>query len=66
MLLSDKSLSGNKDPGRVYLELLARHRDAGVVEMVTAEEHSYAAGCSGNRGVRTWQVRVKLLEALGL
>lgn len=64
-LLSEKKVSGNLDPGGVYLELLARHRDSGIVEMVTPGEHSYAAGYGGPRGARTWQERMKILENLG-
>jgi hypothetical protein len=65
-LLGEKSLSGKFDPSRVYLELLARHMDAGVIEMSTEEDHAYAAGYSGQRGVRTWQERIKTLEKLGV
>lgn len=65
MLLSDKGISGRSDLTGVYLELLARHRDSGIVELVTPGEHSYGAGYSGARGVRTWQERMKLLEELG-
>jgi hypothetical protein len=64
-LLSDKKISGKADPGSVYVELLARHRDSGIVEMVSPGEHSYAAGYQGPRGARTWQERMKLLEDLG-
>jgi len=65
-LLSTKKITGSTlDPGRVYLELLARHRDSGIVEMVDAGDHSYAAGYQGARGVRTWKERMKLLENLG-
>lgn len=64
-LLSDKKISGKSDLSGVYLELLARHRDSGIVEMVTPGEHSYGAGYSGSRGVRTWQERMKILEELG-
>lgn len=65
ILLADKKVSGQLDPTRVYLELLARHMDSGVVEMVSDGEHSYAAGYSGSRGVRTWQERMKVLESAG-
>jgi hypothetical protein len=65
MLLSDKKLIGAADLGGVYLELLARHRDAGVVEMVSPGEHSYAAGYTSRRSVRSWQERMKALEQLG-
>jgi hypothetical protein len=64
-LLSDKKISGKSDLSRVYLELLARHRDSGIVEMVSPGEHSYAARYIGPRAVRTWQERMKLLEGLG-
>lgn len=63
-LLRSKKISGNSDPTSVYLELLARHRDTGIVEMATEGDHSYAAGYPGPRGVRTWQERIKLLEKL--
>ena len=64
-LLADKKISGKSDLTGVYLELLARHRDSGIVEMVSPGEHSYAAGYKGPRAVRTWQERMKLLEELG-
>ena len=65
-LLSNKKTTGsNLDPGRVYLELLGRHRDSGVIEMASEGDHSYAAGYEGSRGVRTWKERMKLLETLG-
>lgn len=65
MLLSSKKVSDNSDPSGVYLELLARHRDTGIVQMSTEADHSYAAGYPGPRGIRTWQERMKLLEKLG-
>lgn len=65
LLLSSKKISGKSDLGGVYLELLARHRDTGIVEMGTEADHSYAAGYPGSRGIRTWQERMKLLEQLG-
>lgn len=65
MLLSSKKISGNTDPSGVYLELLAQHRDTGIVQLSTAADHSYASGYPGSRGIRTWQERMKLLEKLG-
>lgn len=65
MPLSSKKISGQSDPTDVYLELLARHKDSGIVEMTNEGEHSYAAGYAGPRGVRTWQERMKLVEELG-
>jgi hypothetical protein len=64
-LLRSKKLSGNTDPTNVYLELLSRHIDSGIIEMTNEGDHSYAAGYEGSRGVRTWQERMKLLETLG-
>jgi len=64
-LLGSKQLSGNMDPSSVYLELLARHIDNGVVEMAHEADHAFAAGYVGSRAVRTWQERMKMLEDLG-
>ncbi len=65
-LLSNKKVTSTTlDPSRVYLDLLARHRDSGIVEMADEGDHSYAAGYHGPRGVRTWKERMKLLESLG-
>ncbi len=67
MLLRSEKITGTKlDPTGVYLELHARHRDTGIVEMAAEGEHSYAAGYAGPRGVRTWQERMLLLEKIGL
>jgi hypothetical protein len=65
-LLSSKQVSGNTDPTRVYMELLARHVDEGVVQMATDEEHAFAAGYDGDRGVRSWRERMRLLEEIGV
>jgi len=65
VLLGSKNLNKNLNPASVYLELLARHRDNGVIEMVHESEHAYAAGYAGPRGIRTWQERMKILEELG-
>ncbi|SRR6266446_4775665 len=64
-LLASKDLSGSSDPTRVYLELLARHINEGIVEMTHEGEHAYAAGYFGSRAVRTWQERMKILERNG-
>jgi hypothetical protein len=66
ILLSDKKVTNTKiDAGSVYLDLLARHRDSGIVEMATEGEHSYSSGYPGQRGIRSWKERMKLLEDLG-
>jgi hypothetical protein len=64
-LLASKRLSGNQDPSRVYLELFSRHFDSGLVEMSDEREHAFAAGYEGPRAVRTWQERMRILEARG-
>jgi hypothetical protein len=64
-LLRSKELTNAHDPTGVYLELLARHFDSGVVEVTSEEDHAFAAGYSGTRARRTWQERMKLLEDLG-
>ena len=64
-LMRSKALSGRLDPSPVYLELLARHFDGGVIEMVHEADHAYAAGYTGRRAIRSWQERMKLLEKLG-
>jgi hypothetical protein len=65
-LLSEKELTGGRDVTPVYLELLARHMDGGVVEIGNEADHAYGAGYTGNRAIRTWHERMRLLEALGL
>jgi hypothetical protein len=65
-LISSKTVSGKLDPTRVYLELWSRHMGEGVIEMRHEGEHAYAAGYIGTRGIRTWQERMKLLEAHGI
>jgi len=64
-LLGEKDLSGSQDPTKVYVELLARHMDSGVIEMGHEAEHAFAAGYEGPRAVRTWQERMRILERLG-
>src|SRR5688572_18551276 len=65
-LMGTKAVSGNLDPTAVYLELVSRHIDGGVVEMVSYADHAYAAGYDGQRGIRSWQERMNTLERLGL
>jgi hypothetical protein len=64
-LLSDKNLTAGRDISRVYLELLSRHFDGGVIEMGNEADHAFAAGYTGSRAVRTWHERVQLLQELG-
>lgn len=64
-LLSSKTLSKTQDLSSVYIELLSRHLDSGVIEMAHEAEHAFAAGYVGERAVRTWRDRMKALEDLG-
>jgi hypothetical protein len=64
-LLSQKQLTGGRDVARVYLELLSRHMDGGVIEIGNEADHAYAAGYAGTRAIRTWSERMQLLEKLG-
>src|SRR2546426_10405180 len=65
-LLKSKALSGRQDPSSAYLALWARHLDSGIVEITNERELAYEAGYTGNRALRTWQERMRLLESLGL
>src|ERR1700731_3124764 len=64
-LLAEKPLTGGRDVARVYLELLSRHMDGGVIEIGNESDHAYAAGYTGTRAIRTWNERMQLLEKLG-
>lgn len=65
-LIASKSVSGKRNPSRVYLELWARHIGEGVIEMKHEGDHAYAAGYVGNRGIRTWREHMELLENSGI
>jgi hypothetical protein len=65
LLMSSKTLSGRKNPSRVYIELWARHMGGGVIDMRPETEHAYAAGYTSNRGMRTWRDNMALLESTG-
>jgi hypothetical protein len=64
-LLSSKLVSQKKDPSSVYLELMSQQRGEGIIEMGHEADHAFAAGYEGNRAVRTWQERMKILEDNG-
>jgi len=51
-LLSSKELSGNYDPTGVYLELLSRHIDGGIIEMTDEAAPAYGAGYFRSRAIR--------------
>lgn len=65
MLLGSKEISGKANPTRVYLELLARHRDGGIIEINSEQDHAYESGYTGKRGLRTWQEQMHILEKNG-
>lgn len=64
-LLARKEFSGAKDPSRVYLDLYANHRESGLVEMRSEDDHAYASGFRGPRARRSWRERMKILEDTG-
>ena len=64
-LLGNKKISEGKDPAPVYLELMSRQIDNGIVEMDYESTHAYAAGYEGQRALRTWQERMRVLETAG-
>lgn len=64
-VLASKEVSGNKDPSRVYVELLARHMGEGVISMISEEDHAFASGYYGTRATRTWRERMRILQENG-
>lgn len=62
-ILSNKDLSEGMDLAPVYIELLSRLFDEGLVELSDEDEHAYLSGLSS---VKTWRKRLRQLEALGL
>ena len=64
-VLDSKEISGSKKPSLVYLELLSRHMDNGIVEMDHEAAHAVAAGYFTKRGLRTWKERMEILENAG-
>ncbi|MCC6243021.1 MAG: hypothetical protein IT353_09285 [Gemmatimonadaceae bacterium] len=61
-----KDLAAKGDPGRTYLDLWARTRDDGFVEVFDEQEFAHSAGYAENtRNVRTWRGHMATLEALG-
>lgn len=57
--------AGGGDPSSVYVELWARVYDEGYVQVKNETDHAYAAGYSGQRGLRSWRERVRILEDHG-
>ena len=64
-LIDSKPISGDTQSSRVYVELLSRHIDGGVIEMADEGIHAFCAGYVGQRGVRTWHERMRILEENG-
>jgi hypothetical protein len=64
-LAASKSVVGDLDCSKVYLELLSRDFGQGVVEILDEEEHAFCAGYRGKRAKRTWQERIRRLEGSG-
>jgi hypothetical protein len=65
-VLRHKKVINKGDLGRVYLELLSRVRDQGVVDLVHPEDHARIIGYSSDRrGQRTWREAMQRLRDLG-
>lgn len=64
-LLRSKALSDRQDPSTAYLALWARMVDGGVIEITNEQALAYEAGYTGNRALRTWRERMKMLVDLG-
>jgi hypothetical protein len=58
-------LSGGQPVSGTYLELWCRTFDDSFVVLAKQEEIAFHSGFSGQRAVRTWKGRLKLLEKLG-
>jgi hypothetical protein len=64
-LLQEKDLCEGKDLRGTLLDLYDRNKGEGVVELTSDREHAFAAGFDSERGVRSWQERLRLLEKAG-
>lgn len=64
-LIRDKNLTPKGDPTAVYLELLSRQFNDGVVEIQNESDHAFAAGYTTTRAHRTWAEHMRQLEQLG-
>lgn len=58
-------LAGGQPVSGTYLELWCRTFDDSFVVLSRQEEIAFHSGFTGQRAVRTWKVRLKLLEELG-
>lgn len=65
-LIAGKGYSDDKRLILVYVELLSRHWEQGVIELGHEADHAFACGWKGQRAIRSWQERIKKLEDLGL
>ena len=68
LLMNNKAVIEGRscgDCGKVYLELLARDRGQGLVEIASEGEHAYLSGYTGTRASRTWRERVEALAKAG-
>lgn len=60
-----KELTGDHNPSFVYIELLSRVREDGLVQLGNESDHAMMSGYGTPRGVRTWEGHVKRLADLG-
>lgn len=66
LIASDKRVVGALDCRSALVELLCRDHGQGVIEIGNEEEHAFLAGYAGERAVRTWRERVKMLRDAGI
>jgi hypothetical protein len=64
-VLSDKNVSGAVDLSRTYIGLWCENFGEGIVEITSEEHFAEIAGFRGERGLRSWRDRVRMLAALG-
>ncbi|WP_348647836.1 hypothetical protein [Rhizobium leguminosarum] len=58
-------LSGGQPVSGTYLELWCRTFDDSFVVLTKQEELAFHSGFTGQRAVRTWKMRLKILASLG-
>ena len=64
-LTGSKNIVGPKSCSTVYVELMSRSYNQGIIEIQDEDEHAYCAGYTSSRARRTWQERVRILEEIG-
>jgi len=65
VLLCDKAIVGSANCDGVYLDLLSRSKESGIVEIANEDTHAYFAGYTGSRARRSWRERIFALRDSG-